>query len=136
MFLLDTNVISETRDPRRGDRGVIAWIDSIDPSELHLSALTDYELELGVVARERRDPAAGRRLRRWLTAVRQEFDGRILPVTPEIARICARLNDPDRRPFADSMIAATALHHGHTVVTRNERDFRMPGLSVLNPFAL
>jgi len=134
MHLLDTNIISETRDRRRGDRRALAWIDSVETTSLYLSAMTDYELELGVLAAERRDPVHGERLRHWLTVVREEFDGRILPVTPEIARICARLNTPDRRPYADSMIAATGLHHGLTIVTRNERDFRVQGLSVLNPF--
>lgn len=133
MFLLDTSIVSETRRRREHAARVHEWIDRANLSTLYLSAMTDYELELGVVASERRDPHAGARLRAWLTVVRQEFDGRILPVTPEIARICARINVPDRRPFADGMIAATALHHGLTLVTRNVRDFDVPGLDVLDP---
>lgn len=134
MYLLDTNVVSETRLPQTGNRHVLAWLDSVDSSALYLSAVTEYELELGVLMKERKDGQSAARHRRWLESVRDVFAGRVIPISPETARLCAGLNVPDRQPFADSLIAATALHHGLTVVTRNERDFDIPGLGVLNPF--
>ncbi|MCP1430677.1 putative nucleic acid-binding protein [Microbacterium foliorum] len=100
-----------------------------------MSAITDYELELGVLALQRRDPRQALALRRWLDTLRLGLGSRILPVSPEIARTCAALNVPDRRPWADALIAATALHHGLTLVTRNEKDFAIPGLAVVNPFS-
>ncbi|MCW4457834.1 type II toxin-antitoxin system VapC family toxin [Microbacterium sp. MPKO10] len=134
MFLLDTNVISETRLPQTGNRAVLTWIDSIEQEHLFLSAITEYELELGVLMKERKDGQRAPRHRRWLEGVRDVFADRILPVHPETARLCAGLNVPDRLPFADALIAATALQRGLTVVTRNERDFDVPELAVLNPF--
>lgn len=133
MYLLDTNVISETRRPRPNP-GVSAWFASASIDALHASAVTDYELERGLLALQRRDPRQADRLRPWLISVRRELGPRILDVTAEVARICAGLSVPDRRPFPDALIAATALHHGLIVVTRNEGDFDVPGLRVLNPF--
>lgn len=135
MYLVDTNILSETRRPIQGERKVLDWLDAVGSHDLYLSAITDYELEVGVLAKERRHPGGARRHRGWLSGVRQEFGRRTLPVTPEIARICARINVPDRRPLADSLIAATALHHGFTVVTRDVRDFDVPGLAVIDPSA-
>lgn len=134
MYLLDTNTFS---DARRGTgAGIVArtWMESGVPEALHMSVITDYELELGVLGLQRRDPRQARALRRWLDALRLGLGSRILPVSPQIARTCAALNVPDRRPWADALIAATALHHGLTLVTRNTKDFEIPGLSVLNPF--
>lgn len=134
MYLIDTNILSETLHPARGDRRAVEWLDRAHVHELYLSAITDFELEIGVLMKERRDPQGAPRYRAWLGEVRKEFTPRILPITPEIARTCAMISVPDRRPLADAFIAATALHHGLTVVTRNVRDFDVPGLSVFNPF--
>jgi len=134
VYLLDTNVVSELRRGRRGDRGVRDWFDSIPTEEMHLSVITDLELEIGVLGMERRDREQGMRFRSWLTAIRSEFGPRLLPVHVEDARLAAALHVPDRRPYADALIAATALRRGLTMVTRNERDFRVQGLRVLNPF--
>lgn len=108
---------------------------SVAPSSLFISVISDYELERGVLMLGRRDPRQAQALRRWLDGVRLELGVRILPITAEIARACAGINVPDRRPWADSLIAATALHHGLTVVTRNEKDFEVAGLAVVNPFS-
>lgn len=135
MYLLDTNVVSELRRLDKADPGVVAWIDATSSSLHFLSVMTDYELEAGVLPLERRDRRQATLHREWLVTVRAEFGSRILPITPEIARLCATLNVPDRRPLPDAFIAATALHHGLTVVTRNVRDFDIPGLAVINPFA-
>lgn len=134
MYLLDTNVISETRLPNSGNRRALSWLDARNPSDLYLSTVTEYELELGVQLKEHRHGDSAYRYREWLEGIREAFEGRILPITAETSRLCASINVPDRRPFADSLIAATALQHGLTVATRNERDFAIPGLGVVNPF--
>ena len=137
MFVLDTNVVSELRKVRQGkaDPQVAAWSDSVDAGALHVSAITILELETGVLQIERRDPKQGARLRTWLeTLVLPEFSARILPVDAAIARRCARLHVPDPRSERDALIAATALVHGMTVVTRNLADFEPTGVPLLNPW--
>lgn len=135
MYLIDTNTFSEARRGTAVGATARAWMESGAPEAIHMSAITDYELELGVLALKRRDPRQALSLRRWLDALRLGLGSRILPVSPEIARTCAALNVPDRRPWADALIAATALHHGLTLVTRNEKDFDIPGLAVVNLFS-
>lgn len=137
MFVLDTNVVSELRKARAGnaDPSVTAWADSVDAGTLHLSSITVLELELGVLQLERKDPLQGALLRTWLdTRVLPEFEGRILPVDTAIAQRCARLHVPDPRAERDALIAATALVHGMTVVTRNLANFEPTGVPLLNPW--
>jgi hypothetical protein len=137
MFVLDTNVVSELRKIGAGkaDRHVALWADEVDPESLHISAITVLELEVGILQIERRDPAQGGLLRAWLeTRVLPEFDERILPVDTAVARRCASLHVPDPRAERDAMIAATALVHGMTVVTRNIADFAATGVPLLNPW--
>jgi len=86
---------------------------------------------------ERRDPRQGAELRVWLDSqVLPAFEGRILPIDRNVAIRCASLHVPNPRSFRDSLIAATALVHGMTVVTRNVADFEPTGVAVLNPWAL
>ena len=93
------------------------------------------EIELGALLIGRRDPAQGAVLRGWLEdRLLPTFASRILPVDTIIARRCARLHVPDPQPERDAMIAATALVHGMTVVTRNVADFKPSGVPVLNPW--
>ena len=137
MFVLDTNVVSELRKVRLGkaDSHVAAWAESVDASDLFISAITIMELELGVLAVERKDATQGAVLRSWLEQqVRPEFVGRTLPVDTAVAQRCARLHVPDKRGERDALIAATALVHGMTVVTRNIADFKPTGVSLLNPW--
>ena len=137
MFLLDTNVISELRKVRlgRADRNVAQWADSVDAIDLYLSAITIQELELGVLLVERREPTQGAIFRTWLeNHVLPAFSGRILPVDIAVAQRCALLHVPDPRPAMDSLIAATALVHGLTLVTRNVADFQSSGVVMLNPW--
>ena len=114
---------------------MVHWLSTVPTDEWHVSVITDYELEVGVLGLYRRDPKQASGLRRWLMGMRENYESRLLPILPEIARICATIQVPDRRQLGDAMIAATAIHHGLTVVTRNEKDFDVPGLAVINPFS-
>ncbi|KQN70742.1 twitching motility protein PilT [Duganella sp. Leaf61] len=137
MFILDTNVVSELRKVSHGkaDTNVTAWIESVDAGDLFVSAITVLELEFGVLSIERKDAIQGTLLRRWLEEyVLPEFSGRTLPVDTAVALRCARLHVPDKRSERDALIAATALVHGMTVVTRNASDFKPTGVNVFNPW--
>ena len=137
MYLLDTNVVSELRKVKAGkaDRNVAAWAAEVSVGSLFLSAITVQELEIGTLLAERRDPAQGAILRAWLERhVLPAFADRILPIDGEVARRSARLHVPDPRPLRDALIAATALVHGMTVVTRNVADFEPTGVAVLDPW--
>jgi toxin FitB len=137
MFLLDTHVVSELRKVRAGkaDARVAAWADSVDATDLYLSVMTLQELEIGVLLVERRDPSQGAVLRAWFEGhVLPAFAGRILPVSEVVARRSAALHVPDPGPVRDSLIAATALVHRMTVVTRNVSGFVPSGVALLNPW--
>jgi len=137
MFVLDTNVVSELRKARQGkaDANVVAWSQSVDAAELFVSAITIMELELGVLAIERKDAAQGALLRAWLEQhVLPEFVDRTLPVDTAVAQRCARLHVPNKRGERDALIAATALVHGMTLATRDIRDFQPTGVDLLNPW--
>jgi predicted nucleic acid-binding protein len=137
MYILDTNVVSELRKIRHGkaDSHVADWADSVDAADLYLSAITIQELEIGVLLAERRDPSQGAIFRAWLNShVLPAFTGRILAVDTAVAQRSARLHVPDPHPVRDGLIAATALVHGMTVVTRNVADFEATGVAILNPW--
>jgi toxin FitB len=137
VILIDTNVVSELRKARAGraDPNVVAWSRSVRPRDLYLSVITLQEIETGVLLRERADPKQGAILRRWLEGkVLRGFAGRILPVTVPIARRCAALHVPDPRPARDALIAATALVHGLTVVTRDAKGFAPTGVPTIDPW--
>lgn len=137
MFVLDTNVVSELRKVRLGkaDPNLAAWTQSVDAADLFVSAITIMELELGVLSIERKDAVQGALLRVWLEQhVLPEFAGRTLPVDTAVAQRCARLRVPDKRGERDALIAATALVHGMTVVTRNVSDFQPTGVPIVNPW--
>lgn len=137
MFILDTNVISELRESRskKAAPSVLKWARSIDAGRLYLSAITLMEIELGVLQKERRDARQGAVLRAWLEErVLPEFISRILIVDTIVARRCAHLHVPASRAERDALIAATALVHGMTVVTRNTADFQSTGVVLFNPW--
>ena len=137
MFVLDTNVVSELRKANTGkaDANVVAWANSVLPASLFLSVISILELEMGILLIERRDQEQGKMLRNWLeNQVLPTFEERILVVDTAVARQCARLHVPDPCSERDALIAATALVHGMTVVTRNVDDFKPTGIAVLNPW--
>ena len=138
MYLLDTNVVSELRKvgDGRADPNVTRWTSSQDAGQLYISALTIMELEIGVLRIERRDAGQGARLRAWLEdRVLPEFSERTLPIDATVARRCAGLHVPDPRAERDALIAATALVHGMSVVTRNVRDFEPTGVPLIDPWS-
>jgi predicted nucleic acid-binding protein len=137
MFVLDTNVVSELRKVRLGkaDARVASWAESVDAADLYLSVITVQELEIGVLLAERRDPAQGTVFRAWLDShVIPAFAGRILPIDMAVAQRSAKLHVPDPRSARDGLIAATALVHGMTIVTRNLADFESSEVRLLNPW--
>jgi len=137
MYVLDTNVVSELRKVRLGkaDANVKAWAESVDAADLFVSAITIMELEFGVLSIERKDAPQGALLRAWLEQhVLPEFSGRTLPVDTAVAQCCARLHVPDKRGERDALIAATALVHGMSVITRNIADFKPTGVALINPW--
>lgn len=137
MLLLDTNVVSELRKARSGkaDLNVTRWATGVPPSLLFLSAITILELEIGTLLVQQRDRAQGILLQSWLeNHVLTTFTGRILPVDTVVVRCRARLHVPKPRAERDALIAATALAHGMTVVTRNVSDFEPMGVGVFNPW--
>jgi toxin FitB len=138
MFLLDTKVVSELRksDAGKANQGVTDWAADVPAALMFVSVVSLHELEHGVLLAERKDPEKGALLRAWLDdSVMPAFADRILPVDTETALKSASLNVPNPAPFRDAFIAATALVHGMTVVTRNNKDFdRVEDLVVLNPW--
>jgi predicted nucleic acid-binding protein len=136
-YLLDTNVVSELRKigDSKADANVVAWVDREDAASFFLSAITILELERGILGVQRRDARQGARLRTWLdNHVRPEFAGRIIAIDDIVATRCAHLHIPDRRNEVDALIAATALIHGLTVVTRNVKDFEGTGAIIVDPW--
>ena len=137
MFVLDTNVVSELRKAKAGnaDRGVVSWASGVPPEDLFVSVITILELEAGVLLVQRRDPKQGGLIRSWLDQhVLPAFSGRVLSVDTAVAQRCAALHVPDPRSERDALIAATAMVHNMTVVTRNVADFQATGVPLLNPW--
>lgn len=135
MYVLDTNVISELRKGKKAERRVRMWARMVSAGSLYLSVISVLELEIGILLVERRDPTQGAILRAWMDGhVLSSFSGRILAVDTAVAQRCASLHVPNPRSDRDALIAATALVHGMTVVTRNVGDFHTTGVAVVNPW--
>jgi hypothetical protein len=137
MYLLDTNVVSEFRKStdNRMNQGVRNWAEEIFPEVMFLSAISVLELEIGVLQIERRDKKQGAILRKWLNKnVLPVFSERVLPIDLAVARRCAGLHVPNPKSERDAMIAATAIEHQMTIVTRNVSDFKHSGVKVFDPW--
>lgn len=133
IYLLDTNVISAARRPDRAPR-VAAWLRGRAERDLFLSVISLGEIERGIRAQERANPAFAADLRAWMDRTLRLFSDRLLPFGPDEARIWGRLSQEIGHGGADLMIAATALARGATVVTGNVDDFRPTGVLLKNPF--
>lgn len=114
---------------------MVTWAEKVDFEFAYLSVVTIEEIEIGVLRVERRDAKSGSQLRSWLNIqVLESFRGRILPIDTLVAQKSASLLVPDPKPTRDALIAATALIHGLTVVTRNVKDFSSTGVKLYNPW--
>ena len=132
-YLLDTNVVSELRR-QRPHGGVVAWLQSLDDTQLHLSAVTLGEIQAGIELTREQDPAKAQEIENWLELVANTYNVR--PMDAGTFRAWARLmHRKSDTLYEDAMIAATAQVHGLTVATRNVNDFNALGLDVFNPFA-
>lgn len=137
MYLIDTNVISEARKGGRANAGVQRFFEQAHSQQwpLFLSVITVGELRRGVgLIRYRGDITQAAHLDQWLTSLLDAYANSILDIDPEIAEIWAYLRVPHYGNALDKLIAATALIHGLTVVTRNTQDFASPRVEVFNPF--
>lgn len=132
-FLLDTNVISEARKPR-GDTSVKDWISSVNSKELYLSVLVLGEIRRGIELLRRTDLTQANAYELWLKSLTNEYGGRVLPITLEVAEEWGRINAPDYVPIVDGLMAATAKVMNMTFVTRNTADVERSGARLLNPF--
>jgi len=137
-YLLDTNVVSAFRFPR-GARPALdpvwAWSDTVATGDLAISVITVLEMELGARLKDRRDPGQARGLFAYLhDGVLPDFSGRVLPIDSAVALRAAALHVPDPAPERDALIAAAALVHDLTVVTRNVADFTRTGVRLLDPW--
>ena len=133
-YLIDTCVISELRKPHC-NQGVADWMSSIQPDEAFLSVLSVGEIRRGIELRRPKDAKAAGALERWLLGLEAHYTERILPVTSAISDCWGRLCINQPLPVTDGLIAATALQHKLTVVTRNTADFQRSGVNTLNPFS-
>lgn len=135
-YLLDTNVISELRkSAERADPAVRTWATTINSVDVFLSAVTISELSQWAASTKRRDAVQGTLIETWLhDCVLAQYAERILAVDTEVALIAGRLHVPDPRDYRDAFIAASALRHHLTVVTRNVHDFAPMDVPVVNPF--
>ncbi len=133
-YLLDTNVLSELRKGDRANPGLLSWISRVDDEGLFTSVLVLGELRRGILSLRRRDPVAASSLDQWLARLGEQFSDRLLPMDRDTALRWGELNVPDPLPTVDGLLAATALVHDLTLVTRNTRDVERTGVRLLNPF--
>jgi predicted nucleic acid-binding protein len=135
MYILDTNVVSELRKGASADRNVRAWADGVSAANLYLSAISILELEVGIRLMERRDHKQGAVLRAWMQKhVLPTFADRVLAIDLTVGQQCAALHIPNPRSDRDALVAATAIVHGMTVVTRNVNHFQEMGVTVVDPW--
>lgn len=134
-LLLDTNVVSELRKQDRMDPGVRAWWADRGDSQLWLSVLVLGELRRGVELLRRRDDEAALALDDWLDGLVGEYADRLLPVDERVAEAWGNVGISDAAPVVDGLMAATAIVHDLTLVTRNVSGVERTGVEFLNPFS-
>lgn len=133
-YLLDTNILSETRR-KAPDENVIAFVTNTNPSALYLSVLTLGELRKGIALKQRTDLSAAAALAAWVDGLEYGFADRILGIDIATARLWGELSAQRPRPVVDTLLAATAIAHNLTLVTRNTADVEDIDVTLLNPFA-
>ncbi|MBL1259156.1 MAG: type II toxin-antitoxin system VapC family toxin [Thiotrichaceae bacterium] len=137
MYLIDTNVLSEVRKKKSVNKGVLKFFELAvkEENKLYLSVITIGELRRGVeLIRHRGDTHQANQLEKWLGIILSEYSDYILELDEDIAQLWGKLRSPHHEHAIDKQIAATAMIHGLTVVTRNTKDFLKTGTKVLNPF--
>ena len=132
-YLLDTNIVSELRKARP-NRNVVSFVESADEPRLYISALTLGELHKGAESKRPSDPAVASLLLNWIAETERRFADRVLPVDTAVAQVWGMLSADGSRPIIDTLIAATAIANGLTLVTRNTADFRGLDLELVNPW--
>jgi predicted nucleic acid-binding protein len=132
MYLLDTNVISELRRPKPHP-GVVTWLEGIGADAIFVSAVTIGELQIGVENIREQDSERAKHVELWVDDVTTHYN--VLPMdVPSFRRWAQLIRGQPRDVIADAMIAATAIVHNLTVVTRNVRDFARFDVAIINPF--
>ena len=132
MFLLDTNIVSELRKTRPHG-AVVAWIESVADADLHLSAVTLGEIQAGIEITRDQDAIKAAEIEAWADQVAATYN--VLPMDAATFRVWAKLmHRQSNTVYEDAMIAATAIVHKLTVVTRNTRDFERFNVPLFNPF--
>ena len=134
-FLLDTNILSELRKENRCDAGVRQWFEGAASDELFISVLVLGEIRQGIERIRRRDAVQARALEKWLRWISAEFADRVLSVDERVADQWGRLGVRQPVPVLDALLAATAIAHDLTVVSRDEDGFRNTSVRVVNPFS-
>lgn len=133
-YLLDTCLISELRKATCNS-GVAAWMSGIEPDEVFLSVITLGEIRRGIELHRGKDAKTAGALERWLLGLESHYAEKVLPITSAVADRWGRLAPHQPLPVSDGLIAATALEHKLSVVTRNVADFQRSGVNTLNPFS-
>jgi predicted nucleic acid-binding protein len=132
-YLLDTDLVSETRK-KKADPGAISFLESTEASALYISVLTLGELRKGVAALKRKEPAAAAKLQRWVDGFEYSFADRLIGIDASTTRLWGEWSGERPRPVVDTLLAATAVHRGMTLVTRNIRDVRGIPVKLLDPW--
>ena len=133
-YLLDTNVVSEVRKRQNASPNVLAWFETVESDKMFLSALVLGEIRRGVEQARRTDSGGARALERWLKGLEQRYGDRVLPVDTAVADQWGRLSAVRPLSIVDGLLAATALVHKMTLVTRNVQHVVHTGVRLLNPF--
>ena len=132
-WLLDTNVVSELRKGDRANAGVRTWLFDVNDADLFTSVLVLGEIRRGIESIRRRDTPAAMAIEQWLIRLAVGFGDRVIPIDARVADRWGALNVPDPVPTVDGLLAATALVHDMTVVTRNVKDIAATGARTLDP---